>query len=117
MDERRVIKRRASFWAVWPGWILVIPFLNWLGKSLEVTDKRVIMRQGVLSRNERSVSLDNVQDVIVKRGLIGSLFNWGTLMVETGASPGTEFVFRWLASPTRVRDAIFAAQDALREER
>ena len=112
--EQRIIKKRASFWAVWPGWILIIPYITWLAKSLEVTDKRIILRSGVLSKHERSVSLENVQDVILKRGMLGGLFGWGDLYVETGATPGTEFEFKYIASPTSVRDAIFAAQEALR---
>ena len=78
----------------------------------EVTDKRIIMRQGLFSQSERSVRLENVQDVVVEQGLLGSLFGWGTLNVETSATPGTEFTFKLIARPGRVRDAIFAAQEA-----
>lgn len=112
LNEKRVIKKRASVWTVWPGWILIIPFFTWLAKWFEVTDKRIVMRQGLLSQSERSVRLENVQDVVVEQGLLGGLFGWGTLNVETSASSGTEFVFKCIARPEMVRDAIFAAQEA-----
>ena len=113
MEEQRLIRRRESLWHAWPKIAvgLGLPVFWWHAEHLTVTDRRVILRRGLFSKDERQVRLENVLDVRVKQGMFGRLFGHGTLAIETAGSGGTEFVFKGLRHPGKVRDVIMAAVD------
>lgn len=111
IQESRVILKRVSCWlAIW-WWWLFVPILTWRSRSFEVTDKRIVIRRGVLSKKERSVRLENILDVALDRSLFARMFGYGDIYVETAGSSGTEFVFKRIAQPEEVRSAIYAAQE------
>jgi uncharacterized membrane protein YdbT with pleckstrin-like domain len=92
-------------------------YLWWKAHHIEVTTRRLILRQGVFSRQERSVALDQILDVVVTKGFLGRLFNFGDISIQTAGSTGTEFHFEHVANPLDLRDTIYQAQEALRQGR
>jgi uncharacterized membrane protein YdbT with pleckstrin-like domain len=81
---------------------------------LLVTDKSLvqIMQKTLFNRKVSRLSMSNVEDVSEEqRGLISSLFNYGTLTVQTA---GTEdnFIFTLCPDPTRLADRIIEARQA-----
>jgi uncharacterized membrane protein YdbT with pleckstrin-like domain len=72
--------------------ILVIwtlrPLLFWLTTRYVVTNRRVLMRNGVLSRTGRDVPLTRVNDVSFKRSMVERIFGSGTLIVESAGDRG-----------------------------
>ncbi|HVS67284.1 MAG TPA: PH domain-containing protein [Mycobacteriales bacterium] len=69
-------------------WWSVRPFLFWLTTRYVVTDRRVLMRSGVLSRKGRDVPLTRVNDVSFTRSLIERFFGSGTLVIESAGERG-----------------------------
>lgn len=69
-------------------WWSVRPFLFWLTTRYVVTDRRVLMRHGVLSRNGRDVPLTRVNDVSFNRSVVERLFGSGTLVIESAGDRG-----------------------------
>ncbi|HEX3897718.1 MAG TPA: PH domain-containing protein [Mycobacteriales bacterium] len=69
-------------------WWSVRPFLNWLTTRYVITDRRVLMRHGVLSRNGRDVPLTRVNDVSFNRSVVERMFGSGTLVIESAGDRG-----------------------------
>jgi uncharacterized membrane protein YdbT with pleckstrin-like domain len=69
-------------------WWSVRPFLFWLTTRYVVTDRRVLMRSGVLSRKGRDVPLTRVNDVSFSRSLVERFFGSGTLVIESAGERG-----------------------------
>ena len=53
--------------------------------ELGFTDKNVIGKSGFISSKAMSSSLDKVQNVSVKSGLFGKIFNYGDVTVTTAS--------------------------------
>ncbi|HVT22018.1 MAG TPA: PH domain-containing protein [Mycobacteriales bacterium] len=69
-------------------WWCVRPFLTWLTTRYVLTDRRVLMRSGVLSKTGRDIPLTRVNDVSFKTTLIERLFGSGTLTIESAGERG-----------------------------
>jgi uncharacterized membrane protein YdbT with pleckstrin-like domain len=69
-------------------WWSLRPWLFWLTTRYVVTDRRVLMRSGVLSKSGRDVPLTRVNDVSFKTTLIERLFGSGTLTIESAGERG-----------------------------
>jgi uncharacterized membrane protein YdbT with pleckstrin-like domain len=83
-------------WSLWP-------WLSWHATHYVVTDRRLIMRTGVLGRRRRDLPLSRVNDVSVHRSLGERLLRSGTLTIESAGEhgrlvlddvPGVELVHR-----------------------
>ncbi len=64
------------------------PALNWLTASYTVTDRRLITRQGVLTRTGRDIPLKRINDVSYEHGLLDRMLGCGTLNISTAAEDG-----------------------------
>ncbi|HVX71091.1 MAG TPA: PH domain-containing protein [Mycobacteriales bacterium] len=69
-------------------WWCLRPFLTWLTTRYVLTDRRVLMRSGVLSKTGRDVPLTRVNDVSFKTTLVERLFGSGTLTIESAGERG-----------------------------
>jgi uncharacterized membrane protein YdbT with pleckstrin-like domain len=69
-------------------WWTVRPVLLWLSTRYVVTDRRVLMRHGVLSRSGRDIPLTRINDVSFSRTLVERFFGSGTLIVESAGDRG-----------------------------
>ena len=55
--------------------------------ELVLTDRRIIMKRGLVSRNTVEINLAKVESLHVNQGLMGRMFNYGDVtVVGTGAS-------------------------------
>lgn len=63
------------------------PFLRWMTTTDTLTTKRLISREGVITRTGRDIPIDRVNAVNYERRLIDRIFGCGTLVVQTA---GTE---------------------------
>jgi uncharacterized membrane protein YdbT with pleckstrin-like domain len=92
--------------------IAVIGFA-WLrrrGSEFAVTNKRVIIKLGVLTTRSIELLLPKVEGIAVEQSLTGRLFGYGGIVV-TG-SGGTKEPFEGIQSPLDFRQAVQAATDS-----
>lgn len=68
-------------WSVWP-------FLSWYGQSWVLTTRRLIVRQGVLSRKGLDVPLARVIGTSATRTVLQRLFRSGRLTISTAGQHG-----------------------------
>jgi uncharacterized membrane protein YdbT with pleckstrin-like domain len=69
-------------------WWSARPLLGWLSTRYCVTNRRVLVRTGVLSRNGRDIPLTRVNDVSFQRTVIERMFGSGTLTIESAGERG-----------------------------
>ncbi|MFP5218302.1 MAG: PH domain-containing protein [Actinomycetes bacterium] len=89
-----------------------LPYLRWLGTVLEVTDRRVVVEQGLLRRSTRSLPLSRVADVSVERSLGQRLVGSGTVVLDTVGERGG-VVVRDVPHATRVARLVEDLLDEL----
>jgi uncharacterized membrane protein YdbT with pleckstrin-like domain len=65
-----------------------LPFLRWVTTSYTLTNRRFVMRHGILSRSGRDIPLIRVNDVSFQHNLIERVLGTGTLVVESGGENG-----------------------------
>jgi uncharacterized membrane protein YdbT with pleckstrin-like domain len=123
-DERVVHIGHISLWSLWhlialgvlllPAFglgliFLVIAYVRYKSVELAVTTKRVIVKHGFIRRQTVEINLNKVESIQVEQGLLGRLFNFGTLIVSgTGTSHAP---LAGIAEPMGFRKAFIEAQD------
>jgi membrane protein YdbS with pleckstrin-like domain len=102
--------------------ILVIPlgvllqsYLTWRCSEFAVTDKRVLIKTGIVTRHTLETILTKVENIGVEQTLWGRMFNFGTLYVTGTGS--TKEIFQGIHAPLEFRKAIEAAAVAFEERR
>ena len=86
--------------------VLVWGWLKRMATRYAITNRRLHIRRGILSRNIEETRLDRVQDVRVKQGLGQRLIGVGTVDFGTSAESGAGFRFEGIANPDHVARQI-----------
>ena len=99
------------FFAVTVIFIAVVVVLAWikrLDSHYTVTDRRVLVRRGIANRNERSASIDRIQNVNTKQGLYGRVLNFGDIEFDTAGSDtsDSDLALRGISDPHKMRDTF-----------
>jgi hypothetical protein len=105
----------AYFWfaaAILPLFLLVRVFLVWLNQQLLITNRRVMVVQGIVNKHVRDSALEKVNDVDMNQSFIGRLLGYGTVKIITGSDVGiNEFVC--ISNPARFKRAMLNAKEQL----
>jgi uncharacterized membrane protein YdbT with pleckstrin-like domain len=91
---------------------LLIGFIRRLATHYTITDRRLHIRTGILSRTEQHTTIDRVQDVETHQTLLERVLGIGTVNFNTAATEESEFRFEGVASPRTVVAAVDRAQHA-----
>jgi Bacterial PH domain/GYF domain 2 len=76
--------------------------------ELVITDRRVLIKVGFIQRQTFEMFISKIESVAVAQGMIGRLFNYGT--VEIRGTGGSSESFATIAAPLQFRDAIQLVQ-------
>jgi len=99
-----------------PEWILVlfifallfvapIFFIDWMSTNYCLTDKRLIEERGIIGKRIVFIPLNKVQDVTCKFGVLGKMFDFGDLEIESAGTYG-KIVFSFMAKPRERKEEI-----------
>lgn len=69
-------------------WRVLVPFLRWRTTVFVITNKRVVVRSGLLSRSGRDVPMSRVNDVTFQHSLLERMLGCGTIVVESAGERG-----------------------------
>jgi uncharacterized membrane protein YdbT with pleckstrin-like domain len=95
-----IIFALASMGVFVPAW-----FRRWT-TEIAVTDRRIILKRGLISRTTIEMNMQKVESVDVDQTLMGRLFNYGDVTVRgVGSSSET---FRMIDSPLKLRTTVTA---------
>jgi uncharacterized membrane protein YdbT with pleckstrin-like domain len=75
-----------------------------------VTDRRLHIRSGILSRIEQQTTIDRVQNVETRQSLWERILRIGTVDFDTAATDDSQFAFVGIATPKQVVAAVDRAQ-------
>jgi uncharacterized membrane protein YdbT with pleckstrin-like domain len=86
--------------------VLVWGWLKRFATRYAITNRRLHIRRGILSRHIEETRLDRVQDVKVHQGIGQRILGIGTVDFDTSAESGAGFRFAGIATPDRVAQAV-----------
>ena len=92
-----------------PGAIILIYAIWWLkclNSRLTITRRKIVFRQGILTKSLNEVRLNDVRNVLVRQGLVQRLFGVGAVGISTSGQSGIEIEVKGIPHPSRVREII-----------
>ena len=85
--------------------ILFVPaWLRRLGTEIAVTDRRIILKRGLIQRHTIEINMDKVESVDVDQSILGRIFDYGTVTVH-GTGAGIEPLSN-VSAPIALRNAV-----------
>jgi uncharacterized membrane protein YdbT with pleckstrin-like domain len=95
--------------------ILNLYYWSWRAHEYVLTDQRVILNEGILSKFSRSISIDRIQDLTTFQGLWGRTWGFGDIELESAGREGAELLST-VPRPQQLRNAIFGQIEARRRQ-
>ena len=86
------------------GLVVLFSWVRFISSEFAVTDRRVIIKTGFVSRRTIEIMLTKVEGVRVDQGIVGRILDYGALTV-TG-SGGTHEPFRMIRRPLKFRKFV-----------
>ncbi len=101
-----------------PFWMFIGPIIvskRYDALSAELTERSVHLRSGVLTKVEKTVPLDKIQDLSLRTGPILNVFGLASVQVETAgqAAAGSDMALPGLSNAQEFRDAVLERRDQL----
>jgi uncharacterized membrane protein YdbT with pleckstrin-like domain len=88
-------------------------YWGWRAHEYVLTDQRVILNEGIVSKFSRSIAIDRIQDLTTFQGLWGRTWGFGDIELESAGREGAEMLST-VPRPQQLRNAIFAQIEARR---
>lgn len=89
--------------------ILVPPTLTFMTSELVVTNRRVLIKTGAISRQTLEMFISKIESVGVDQSFLGRMLDFGTVIIR--GTGGSEEPFNTIAHPIRFRNAVQRVQD------
>ena len=83
---------------MFPAW------LRRLSTEIAVTDRRIILKRGLIQRHTIEINMDKVESVDVDQSILGRIFDYGTVTVH-GTGAGIEPLCN-VSAPIALRNAV-----------
>jgi uncharacterized membrane protein YdbT with pleckstrin-like domain len=90
--------------------LVVRPFLFWWTTQYVFTNRRIIIRTGIVARRGRDMPLSKVNDVSFDHTVWERLLNTGTLMIESAAENG-QLVIENIPNVEQVQREVYRLHD------
>ena len=93
-----VVSQPRTRWGIAAAAVVVLlasvsrPVLHWLTTTLTVTDRRLLLRSGIVARYGRDIPLGRIDEVSFEQTLVERALGSGTLYVELAAERGVVVV-------------------------
>lgn len=72
-------------------WFSMAPLLRWFNTHFVVSDRRVVVREGVFSRVGFEIPVSRIDSVYIRQGLFERMVGCGTLSIESSSDEPVEF--------------------------
>ncbi len=74
-------------------WRVLWPFLDWLTGSYTITDRRLITRNGIITRRGHDIPLGRISDVAYELDLVDRVLGCGTLVISDASTNGQVLIY------------------------
>ena len=85
--------------------LVIVPFLRWRTTRYVITTHRVMLRQGILNKSGKDITLSKITDVSYERRMLDRMVGSGTLSIESAGDSPNE-LFRAIPHSDRVQQLI-----------
>lgn len=85
---------------------ILVGYVRRIATHYEITDRRLYIKRGILSRVEQQTTIDRVQNVETRQSLWERVLRIGTVDFDTAATDESQFAFVGVATPRRVIVAV-----------
>jgi membrane protein YdbS with pleckstrin-like domain len=89
-----------------------IAFLLWKTEEYIITNERILRIEGIVNKNETATALEKINDVETHQSLIGRLFGYGNVMIQTGSDQGINKL-DFLAKPQEFKKIMLNAKNKI----
>ncbi len=107
--DEKVIYEAHYHWKIWIEAssifsLFIRPLIKTKTDEFVITNKRIIMKTGVISRNIFEMTASHIESINVDQTIMGRIFNYGTVIIV--GSGGTRESFPDIAAPVKFRQAF-----------
>ncbi|KAA0022631.1 PH domain-containing protein [Antrihabitans cavernicola] len=81
----------AVLWAIVVAWRCLVPLIRWKATHFIVTDRRVLIRKGVLTHTGIDIPMGRISNVQFRHGLFDRMLGTGTLIIGSASEDPLEF--------------------------
>src|SRR3989338_6196071 len=81
--------------------LFIVPLIQSATSEVAITNKRIIIKVGLISRHTLEMNLNKIESVNVNQGILGRLLGYGTIIVV--GTCGTKEPFDSISDPLRFR--------------
>jgi uncharacterized membrane protein YdbT with pleckstrin-like domain len=99
--------------AVWLALFALVLLVGWfrrISTRYAITNQRLRIQRGLLSRNVQQTRIERVQNVNTRQTFIQRILRVGTVDFDTAGSDDSDFTFMGVGDPARVVQAVDRAQ-------
>jgi uncharacterized membrane protein YdbT with pleckstrin-like domain len=86
--------------------VILAGFLFRMTTTYTITNQRLTIRRGVLSRHLQQTRVERVQNVNVDKSLVDRIMRVGQVDFDTAGADDSDFTFRGVANPDQVVRAV-----------
>jgi uncharacterized membrane protein YdbT with pleckstrin-like domain len=80
-------------------------YLDWKKREYVLTDRRIVKQEGLLSVSSFDAPLDKINNVFHQQSLMGRIFRYGEVGLETASEQGTT-IFSFLSNPVAFKNNL-----------
>ncbi len=92
------------------GWFFYLfPLLRFLLDEIVITDKRVIIKMGVIARQTRELFFSKIESVDLHQGILARILNYGTIVIR--GTGGTAQQCKFIREPLQFRATVQQMQE------
>jgi uncharacterized membrane protein YdbT with pleckstrin-like domain len=92
------------------GLLVVVGLLKRISTVYTITNQRLNIRRGIISRKVQETRLERVQNVNTEQSVLERILQVGTVDFDTAGTSDSEFAFVGVAQPEKVMAAVDEAQ-------
>lgn len=94
--------------------VILVTFFELKSIELAVTSKRVMGHYGLVPEKVMDAPLNKVNTVSVEKGLLASIFGYGTVAITTASG---SYNVKYIKQPDQMRAAVMEQMDVFEEQR
>jgi hypothetical protein len=87
-----------------PALMMLPPTLAFASSELVITDRRVLIKTGVVRRQSLELFISRIESIAIDQGVLGRMWDYGTVMIR--GTGGAEEVFEAIAHPIEFRNSV-----------
>ena len=91
--------------------VLLVWWLNCKGTRLTITNKRIKLRQGILSKNTNEIWHTDVRNIQLRQGVMQRIFGVGRILISSAGQSDVEIDVDGLPDPERIQEFIDAQRE------